>query len=370
MHDLAVITVSTNDVGWLSPCLSTLYAHAGQLDLEVIIADNESTDGTAEMIARDFPTARVVRCSNRGFGHANNRGVLASDARYVLFLNPDTEILDGSLDDLVAMLDARPEIGMLSVKQVTPEGVVYPTIRRYPNALRALGECIGSERFPKLLGWLGPRVLDRELYEREVECDWLTGAFMIVRTEALSGAGLFDERFFMSSEEVDLAYRITRAGWKVVHVPSMTILHHVHMGQPLSDRMEAQYAFARRQYAEKHFSWLHRVTFLGLVGARHRLRVLSTMLPGSSRFRAEADSWALRVLAGSAPPPFGPPPIAAVAPVESVIGGPDGYEAMATAPRPTSGASNNAGGALIGHEPANKQWRVEQRLQERDQRPH
>ena len=157
----------------------------------------------------------MVPCRNRGFGHANNRGVMTSDARYVLFLNPDTEILEGTLAELVAWLDARPEVGMLSVKQMTPDGVVYPTIRRYPDALRALGECIGSERFPRTLGWLGPRVLTRGVYEREVECDWLTGAFLLVRAETLLGAGLFDERFFMSSEEVDLAYRITQAGWKV-----------------------------------------------------------------------------------------------------------------------------------------------------------
>jgi hypothetical protein len=204
---------------------------------------------------------------------------------------------------------------MLSVKQITPEGSVYPTIRRYPNALRALGECIGSERFPRLLGWLGPRVLEPTLYEREAPCDWLTGAFMIVRAEALLGAGLFDERFFMSSEEVDLARRITRGGWKVLHVPYMTILHHVHMGEPLSDRMEAQYAFARRQYAEKHFSAPHRAVFLGLVGARHLLRLLSARLHLTGRFRPAADRWALRVLIGHAPPPFGAAPIAAVAPV-------------------------------------------------------
>ena len=76
---------------------------------------------------------------------------------------------------------------------------------------------------------------------------------MIARAEALSGAGIFDERFFMSSEEVDLAYRIKQGGWRVVHLPQMTILHHVHMGKPLPPRMHAQYAFARRQYAEKHF---------------------------------------------------------------------------------------------------------------------
>ena len=86
MHDLAVITVSTNDVGWLTPCLSTVWTHAGDIISQVTIADNESTDGTAELIESEFPEAGVVPCRNHGFGHANNRGVIASDARYVLFL--------------------------------------------------------------------------------------------------------------------------------------------------------------------------------------------------------------------------------------------------------------------------------------------
>jgi hypothetical protein len=242
---------------------------------------------------------------------------MASAARYVLFLNPDTEILDGTLADLVAVLDERPDIGLLSVRQVTADGTIYPTIRRFPNALRALGECIGSERFPRALGWLGPRVLDRGVYEREVDCDWLTGAFMIVRAETLVGAGGFDERFFMSSEEVDLAYRVRHAGWRVVHVPDMTILHHVHMGKPLGDRMEAQYAYARMQYARKHFSLLHRAIYLSLVRARHRTRLLHALAPGSSRDAVAANRWALRVLRGAAPPPFGEPPRSAVAGVSA-----------------------------------------------------
>jgi GT2 family glycosyltransferase len=314
MHDLAVITVSTNDVGWLRPCLTTVFERAGDIGLDVIIADNESTDGTAELIRDEFPAARLVRCPNRGFGHANNRGVMASRARYVLFLNPDTEILSGTLADLVSLLDRRREIGLLSVRQVTADGTIYPTIRRFPNALRALGECIGAERFPRALGWLGPRLLDPAAYEREVDCDWLTGAFMIVRAETLMGAGMFDERFFMSSEEVDLAYRVKRAGWRVIHVPHMTILHHVHMGKPLSDRMEAQYAYARLQYAHKHFSSVHRAAYLSLVRTRHRLRLLRAVAPGGSRHSVNANRWALRVLRGADPPPFGAPPGCAVAP--------------------------------------------------------
>jgi len=314
MCTLSVVIVSTNDAVWLRPCLESVYAHAGGLELDLVVADNESTDETAALVGEEFPAARVVRCENRGFGHANNRAALTCSSPYILFLNPDTEILTGRLSDLVAFLDGRPEIGLLSVRQLTADGIVFPTIRRFPNALRALGECIGSERLPGALSRLGPRILDRAVYERETEADWLTGAFMVLRAETLQGAGLFDERFFMSSEEVDLALRVRHAGWKVVHSPAMTILHHVHMGQPLSDRMEAQYAYSKLLYARKHFRGVHRRVYLTLVACRHRLRLLRTHLPGTSRFSPGADRWALAVLNGSVPPPFGPPPQTAVAP--------------------------------------------------------
>jgi N-acetylglucosaminyl-diphospho-decaprenol L-rhamnosyltransferase len=313
MHDLAVIVVSTNDVNWLRPCLNTVYARAGEIDLDVVIADNESKDGTSELIRDEFSSARVVPCVNRGFGHANNRAAMTCDARYVLFLNPDTELLEGTLADLIATLDARPDIGLASVRQVTPDGAIYPTIRRFPNALRAFGEAIGCERFPALR-WLSPRLLDQRAYDREVDCDWLTGAFMIVRTEALLGAGIFDERFFMSSEEVDLAFRIRQAGWRVVHLPDVTILHHVHMGKPLGVRMEAQYAFARQQYAHKHFSATHRAIYLSVVKSRYRLRLALGLLPGQARYRRDASLLALRTLRGTQPPPYGEAPDNAVAP--------------------------------------------------------
>src|SRR5256885_10266036 len=148
MHDLAVIIVSTNDREWLTPCLRSVYERAGDLDIDVVVADNESTDGTRELIRDEFPAARVVTSRNRGFGHANNRAAMTCNARYLLFLNPDTEILDGTLEQLVRTLDRRPEIGLAGVRQLTADGTVYPTMRRFPNALRALGEALGSERFP------------------------------------------------------------------------------------------------------------------------------------------------------------------------------------------------------------------------------
>jgi N-acetylglucosaminyl-diphospho-decaprenol L-rhamnosyltransferase len=310
--DLAVIVVSTNDRDWLRPCLTTLYQRAGDLDLDVVVADNQSTDGTAELVRQEFPDARVVPCRNRGFGHANNRALMTCSAPYVLFLNPDTEVQDGELSTLVSYLDQHPDIGLASVRQVTADGRIYPTIRHFPSARRALAESLGCERLPLSVCSLGTRVLDTSLYDQEIDCDWLTGAFMLVRAEAMLGAGIFDERFFMSSEEVDLALRIKRGGWRVVHLPYLTIVHHVHMGKPLGERMEAQYAFAQRQYAEKHFSRPHRACYLAAIRAGYRIRLMLGLRPGADPYRRNSCRRALRALNGSDAPPFGAPPYAAV----------------------------------------------------------
>jgi N-acetylglucosaminyl-diphospho-decaprenol L-rhamnosyltransferase len=123
-------------------------------------------------------------------------------------------------------MDARPTVGLIGVRQVTGDGRLDPTIRRFPNALRALGDALAAERLSRRPGWLGERQLDPAHYDREVACDWTSGSFMLARREAIESAGFLDERFFMSSDETDLCRRIKTAGWEVRHLPLMTIVHH------------------------------------------------------------------------------------------------------------------------------------------------
>lgn len=309
-HDLAVVIVSTNEARWLTPCLSTLFEHAGSIDLDVVVADNKSTDGTRNLVEGDFPGARVVTCENRGFSHANNRGVMTTDARYVLFLNPDTEILEGSLEELVRAMDALPEVGLAGVKQVTADGSLFPTVRRFPNALRVLGDALGAERLPLRPNWIGEREMDLSRYDRELSCDWTSGSFMLARREALESAGYLDERFFIYSEETDLCLRMKRAGWEVRHLPAMTILHHAEKAG-INPKMAAQDVFTRMQYARKNFSPAHRIVYLGVIGLRYFLRLVPVGANG--RARAAASLCALRVLLGVDEPPFGAPPRQAVA---------------------------------------------------------
>src|SRR4051794_10412446 len=315
MNDLAIVVVSTNEAHWLPPCLDSVLAHAGNVDLDVVIVDNASTDGTADVVAR-YPGARVVRCENRGFAHANNRALMTCDARHVLLLNPDTEIREGTFAALVGAMDARPDIGFASVRQLLPDGTLYPTIRRFPSPLRALGEALGAERLGRGGAVLGERELAAAPYERETDADWLTGAFMLLRREALEGAGLLDERFFMSSEETDLCFRVKAAGWRVVHLPAMTIVHHAGK-RGTNPRMDAQYAFARRLFARKHLPPASRAAYLAALGFRYGLRAVVPDRPGEGpadgALRRESARRSLQTLAGVKPPPFGAPPPAAVA---------------------------------------------------------
>jgi GT2 family glycosyltransferase len=232
-------------------------------------------------------------------------------ARYVLFLNPDTEIVEGTFGELVEVLDARPDVGLVGVRQLTGDGTLWPTIRYFPSVSRAFGEAFASERWPVRTRWLGERELDLARYAHEVECDWTSGSFMLARRDALLSAGLMDERFFIYSEEPDLCLRLKHAGWGVRHLPTMTIVHHAGKGG-VRPKMVAQDAFARRQYAHKHFHGAQRALYLGAVGARHALRAVGAPSGSAGVQRRESARLALRTLAGRAAPPFGPPPPTAI----------------------------------------------------------
>lgn len=301
--DLAIITISTNESQWLRPCLSTVFDHFGDADVDVVVVDNDSSDGTAELVASEFPDARVVWSQNRGFGHANNRGVMTCNARYVLFLNPDTEIVEGTFEELVRMMDERPGVGLVGVRQVTPDGRLDKTIRRFPNALRALGDALRAERLPRRPHWLGEREVDPAAYERETPCDWTSGSFMLVRREALESAGYFDERYFIYSEETDLCRRVKGAGWEIRHLPQMTIIHHDGKAG-VSPRIHSLDAWNRRVYARKFLSPVHRVAYMGAVVLRLLVRSIYSGRGETATLKRAANRQAIATLFGRSPVPF------------------------------------------------------------------
>jgi N-acetylglucosaminyl-diphospho-decaprenol L-rhamnosyltransferase len=305
VHDLAIITVSTNESHWIRELLPTVIEHLGDISADVVVVDNDSRDGIADMIATEFPQARTVSSANHGFGHANNRAVMTCNARYVLFLNPDTEILDGTFAELVRLMDERPTVGLIGCRQIISEDMsLCLTGRYFPNALRALGDALFAERLPgHRPNWLGEREIDPRAYDREFGFDWTTGSFMLCRREALESAGYFDERFFMYSEETDLCRRIKTAGWEIRHLPQMTILHHV-TKDGISPRVECLDAVTRVMYARKHFSPVHRAVYRGAVMLRHLRRMVYAGRGDVAREKRLSSSIVVATMLGCRPIPF------------------------------------------------------------------
>jgi hypothetical protein len=304
VQDLAIITVSTNESHWIRALLPTVFAHAGDISVDVVVVDNDSHDGIADLVASDFPEARTVWSANHGFGHANNRALMTCNARYVLFLNPDTEVLDGTFAELVRLMDERPGVGLVGCRQVTPEDRLDTTIRYFPNALRALGDALAAERLPgRRPHWLGEREIDPAAYEREFSCDWTSGSFMLARREALESAGCFDERFFMYCDETDLCRRIKTAGWEIRHLPQMTILHHDRKAG-VKPHIEMLGAFTRMLYARKYFSPAHRPLYAGAVMLRHLLRMGYSGRGDLARQKRAASREVVATMLGRRPVPF------------------------------------------------------------------
>jgi GT2 family glycosyltransferase len=250
VHDVCVIVVSHNSRHRLEAALISVVDHAEGLDTDIVVVDNGS-DGSADYVESRFPHVRAIRCPNHGFGHANNRALETTSCRYVLFLNPDAELLDGSLSVAISALDHRPDVGLAGVRQIRGDGSLAPTIRRFPSFRHMLAEALGVERIPGFRRVLGERELDERRYDRETHCDWTSSSFKLVRHAALESTGWFDERFFLFSEETDLCWRLARMGWKTIHLPHITVRHSETHGA--NERLEAQAAYARMQFARKHF---------------------------------------------------------------------------------------------------------------------
>jgi hypothetical protein len=244
MVDLSIVIVSWNVRHHLQGCLQSIRSaktrlaseqvadrgiapRTGHPRLEVIVVDNGSSDGSVEMVRDEFPSVRLIaNQDNRGFSAANNQGISAAAGRYVLLLNPDTEIVDDALAKLVAFADEHPRVGMVGPQLLNPDGSVQSSRRRCPNLAIAFLESTWLEPYaPRgVLDWY--YILDRP-DDQIQDVDWITGAAMLAHREGIEEVGLLDEGFFMYSEELDWCRRFREAGWGVVYLPTAQIVHHV-----------------------------------------------------------------------------------------------------------------------------------------------
>jgi hypothetical protein len=301
--DLTVIVVVHNGREMALQTLRSALAAQGEIAVEWLVVDAASADGTPEAIEAELPEVRVIRAENRGFAASNNVALREARGHYVLLLNPDVELRTGTLADLVAAMDARPRLGMASVVQRGAGGELQESIRRFPSPLRSLGESLFAAHWP-LARTLQELETRPEPYAREQRADWLVGAFLIARREAVRAVGPMDERFFLYSEEIDWCYRFWRAGWPLAHLPEIEITHHGG-GRSRGDLM-AQLSHSRLLFAEKHYGRARAFGIRAALGLGHAIRIavfgLSSLLRPERRDRVRAERAGLRVIFGAAPP--------------------------------------------------------------------
>ena len=224
--DISTIIVSFNTRDTLRECLTALDRETIGMAHEAIVVDNASRDGSAEMVASEFPQVRLVRsATNLGFGPANNRGFAIARGRYVVLLNSDAFPQPGSIRRSLEHMESHREVGLGGGRLISRDGSWQPSARMFPSLLNELLMISGmAARHPrsKLMGradrtWADPM--------EAAEVDWLPGAYVIIRKEALERAGHFDERFFLYYEEVDLCRRIKAAGYKIWYWPDIVVIH-------------------------------------------------------------------------------------------------------------------------------------------------
>lgn len=227
MKKISVIVVSFNVKPYVEQCILSLRKALREIDSEVIVVDNCSTDGTADYISLRYPDVKVLRNHvNCGFSKANNQAIRVSDSEYVLLLNPDTLVSENAISGCLAFMDRHKDAGAVGLKMLQADGVKAPESRRgFPSPFTAFCKFFHLHRlFPEV------RLFNRYYqsflsWDVSGEIDVVSGAFMMIRRSALQEVGLLDEDYFMYGEDIDLSFRLKKAGYSNWYLP-FSILHY------------------------------------------------------------------------------------------------------------------------------------------------
>jgi N-acetylglucosaminyl-diphospho-decaprenol L-rhamnosyltransferase len=298
MSDLGIVVVNYNVRERLRDCLESVYASRGAMDFHVCVVDNGSTDGSADMVAAEFPHVHLIRSENNGYAAGNNLGLRALGfppsgrelaekkfPRYALLLNPDTVLPPSALADMMAFMALHSQAGVAGPRLVREDGSLDRACRRsFPTPEVAFYRFFGLSRlFPssRRFGRYNVTFLPPDV---TTQVDSVVGAFMLIRGEALAQVGLLDERYFMYAEDLDLCFRLKQRGWQVWYNAEVTVLHYKgESSRQRSGFANVQFYRTMRLFHDKHFrkhtfflvNWLIHGA-IGLLGAwalvRDRLR--------------------------------------------------------------------------------------------------
>lgn len=281
MLDLAIVVVNYNTKDLLRACLRSVYASEGAFIMHATVVDNASSDGSVDMVRQEFPQAGIIAAPrNGGFSYANNIGLRSYGfgseppptdlPRYALLLNPDTELPPTALAGMLALMDARTELGASGPKLILPDGSLDKACRRaFPSPQSFIYRAAGLSKLLPNSRRFGQYNLTYLPEDEEAEVDSVVGAFMLVRRQAILAAGLMDEAFFMYGEDLDWAFRIKQQGYKVWYYPKVHVFHHKGAASKGSTRVRRAFYDAMRIFVRKHYraetpAWLYWLIMAGI----------------------------------------------------------------------------------------------------------
>jgi GT2 family glycosyltransferase len=284
LKKLSVIIVSYNVCYFLEQALLSVRKALAGLEAEVFVVDNNSADHSVAMVQRRFPEVKLlVNATNQGFAKANNQAINQATGQYILLLNPDTVVAEDAFTHCLEFMDRHPEAGGLGVKMLDGKGDFLPeSMRGLPTPAVAFHKITGlTAVFPRsrVFGRYYLGYLDRDQVQ---EVDVLAGAFMFLRRESLQCTGLLDESFFMYGEDIDLSYRLQKAGFKNYYLPQARIIHY--KGESTRrGSLNYVYLFYRAMsvFVTKHFSGRQAAFFAHII---HLAIIARAAMSASARF--------------------------------------------------------------------------------------
>jgi len=216
---VSVVVVTYNALPWVGHCLESVRRH------EAIVVDHGSSDGTLELVRERFPGVRVIEQENLGLGAGSNAGMRLASGDYFLLLNSDAWALGDAVERLAAFADEHPEAAVVGPKLLNPDGSLQRSVRGFPTLWRLATEYLFLRKLAPRSRAFNAFYGDGFAHDQVREAEFLMGACLLVRREAADTVGLFDEDFFMFSEETDWCYRFRQAGWKVFFYPGAEFVH-------------------------------------------------------------------------------------------------------------------------------------------------
>lgn len=293
----SIIVVNWKVRDLLQACLQSLRDQVGlrQDEIEVIVVDNDSRDGSVEMVREAFPEVRLIaNADNPGFGKANNQALPFCQGRYVVLLNPDTVVLDGAIGTMVRHMDAHPDVAAMGCRLLNADGSLqrwtgggFPTALRLANHYLFLDQLLPRSWRPM------PLYLDHDARE-DIDVDWVSGAFMILRTDMLGGR-LFNPDFFMYGEDMELCHRLKQAGHRIVYSPAASIIHYqgASMKQQQGDVLLSSLKGPRQFYRQMRGAgglWLFDLFTIAGFGIRWLLYSLAGLVRPAGGYQGRAAS--------------------------------------------------------------------------------